>query len=1228
MKNQMNELNMSLSLLQKGATACAGRYPSKVGHEDAKTQRNTKAAGSHEDTKAQSGSKPMQLSPRGSRGLTEDNKLGDASCVGMTAPNNRQPCPFRAGTFGRVSTLLATVICQLATILLLFTTQADAQAISRMPYDSIRMFTLSGSGSTLIVENATRNRTGGFLQNTWNGRTQFSYAVDSIRVSGDTLYYHRGDGWHYKKMGYISASESDPVFVAHVANTISAANISNWNTGYNKRVVGIGLAGTSTKTITLTLGDGSLLAAAFNDQGLTSYDETDPTVPAHVKAITDTSISRWNTAWTEYVKDMVIEKDTVTNIVTIYLSKNGGKFLIGSFSVGAGGGGPSNDDLHDVSTRGSATSHTIDAGGFTTDSGPAMMPEGLKLDSSAGLTLIDNADGDLVMHNHSTGFKTTLRTSNTADREHSFQDKSGVVAHTSDIADTSALLRNLISSKVPLARTITINGTTYDLSADRSWTIATNVGSVAWGSITGTLSGQTDLQNALNSKLNISDTVNTRTRVYAGNGVIITGTFPNHTVRADTGLLAARLRLYNVNDSMKVVNDARYVQLGGSYANPTWITSLAWSKLTGVPSIVTQASAVVNNGNALSASTQNPTSQPTHVFAWNGGVSQYVRGDGTLANVSGLGSSDGNNYPTALSYSSDTLRVQRNGLAELYAVIPLSVKVDVQRFLDSVLVLKNLYTLPVGRVAIGDANNKITSSANFTYVGTQLHVNKDDKWGALHTGHIFLKEDDWSIPPGVATGKGVIYPQNDGKLYWRNSGGTIYDLTAVGAGGGSGISSLNGLTGSAQTFAINNGGTFGFTSSGTTHTLNIPTASASNKGLLSSSDWLVFNGKAAGNHTHTIQQAIDAGNTLTEGTQIKSNKSIVSFYNDSLKLEADEHLVLDANKIILRKLASETNRGLQVESDGMVTTFDLVGTISALIADSLAAYKPKFYIDSVSLIGDGTVNNKVRINPTWLDSVIAAAGGGGGGSQLATPSPLVADAISATQVKLDWTNVANESSYEVQRSTNGSTWSTINSPAANATTYTDAGRTASTLYHYRIKAVGDGDTYLNSAYTSDTATTWAGAGGGSSTAVVTSFTPASLRSDFGADLGFGFTVGNTAITVTEVSRWVNSGNNQTHTLKIVDASGTVMVSTSTNLAGASVGWKWETVSPTVLAANTKYYIFSSETVTGDTWSDNKPHTVLPVITNTIASYSEGGVISEAAGLTSYQYVGVNFKIAD
>jgi len=56
-----------------------------------------------------------------------------------------------------------------------------------------------------------------------------------------------------------------------------------------------------------------------------------------------------------------------------------------------------------------------------------------------------------------------------ADRNYQFPNASGVIALTSDIPS--------LSGYVPTTRTLTINGTTFDLSANRSWTIAAGVSS-------------------------------------------------------------------------------------------------------------------------------------------------------------------------------------------------------------------------------------------------------------------------------------------------------------------------------------------------------------------------------------------------------------------------------------------------------------------------------------------------------------------------------------------------------------------------------------------------------------------------------------------------------------------------------------------------------------------------------------------------------------------------------
>jgi hypothetical protein len=75
------------------------------------------------------------------------------------------------------------------------------------------------------------------------------------------------------------------------------------------------------------------------------------------------------------------------------------------------------------------------------------------------------------------------------------------------------------------------------------------------------------------------------------------------------------------------------------------------------------------------------------------------------------------------------------------------------------------------------------------------------------------------------------------------SGGII---SSSGGGGGGGITSINSLSAAAQSLEVGTTGTnFNISSVGTAHTFNIPSASVSNRGLLSNTDWINFNSKQA-----------------------------------------------------------------------------------------------------------------------------------------------------------------------------------------------------------------------------------------------------------------------------------------------------------------------------------------------------------------------------------------------
>jgi hypothetical protein len=82
-----------------------------------------------------------------------------------------------------------------------------------------------------------------------------------------------------------------------------------------------------------------------------------------------------------------------------------------------------------------------------------------------------------------------------------------------------------------------------------------------------------------------------------------------------------------------------------------------------------------------------------------------------------------------------------------------------------------------------------------------------------------------------------------------------------------GLNSLNGLSDQVQYFAVGTSGTdFAISSSVDTHTFNLPTASATNRGALSSADWTTFNSKEPALTKGNLTEATSAVLTITGGT--------------------------------------------------------------------------------------------------------------------------------------------------------------------------------------------------------------------------------------------------------------------------------------------------------------------------------------------------------------------------
>jgi len=154
------------------------------------------------------------------------------------------------------------------------------------------------------------------------------------------------------------------------------------------------------------------------------------------------------------------------------------------------------------------------------------------------------------------------------------------------------------------------------------------------------------------------------------------------------------------------------------------------------------------------------------------------------------------------------------------------------------------------------------------------------------------------------------------------------------------IQSLNGLTGAIQTFATGSSGTdFAISSVGTTHTFNIPTASGSNRGLLSTSDWTTFNNKQAGDATLTALAAYNTNGILTQtaadtftGRTITGTTNQVTLTNGNgvsgnptVSLEGPHNFTtLTSNGVLYGNGTS----AIQVTSAG-ITNSVLIGTTSS-----------------------------------------------------------------------------------------------------------------------------------------------------------------------------------------------------------------------------------------------------------------------------------------------------------
>ncbi len=104
----------------------------------------------------------------------------------------------------------------------------------------------------------------------------------------------------------------------------------------------------------------------------------------------------------------------------------------------------------------------------------------------------------------------------------------------------------------------------------------------------------------------------------------------------------------------------------------------------------------------------------------------------------------------------------------------------------------------------------------------------------------------------------------------------------------------------------------------------------------------------------------------------------------------------------------------------------------------------RYYYQVLATNATGNSGYSNIANATTLEAPVAPA----------APSNLVATAISETRIDLSWSdNSDNESGFVVKRSLDGTSgWAKIATTAANATSFSNTGLSASTQYYYKVRA--------------------------------------------------------------------------------------------------------------------------------------------------------------------------------
>jgi len=200
----------------------------------------------------------------------------------------------------------------------------------------------------------------------------------------------------------------------------------------------------------------------------------------------------------------------------------------------------------------------------------------------------------------------------------------------------------------------------------------------------------------------------------------------------------------------------------------------------------------------------------------------------------------------------------------------------------------------------------------------------------------------WSV-----TNTAVTMPYYPGALPPPSAASAIFTVTQqAGIMAGTGMTALNGLTDAVQTISTGTTGSdFNVASSGTIHTFNLPTASATKRGALSTADWTTFNGK---------EPSITAGTT---SQYYRGDKTFQTLDKSAVGLGNVDN-TSDANKPV--STATSTALGLKQDTLVSGTSIKTVNGTSLLGSGDISL--PSNKLSAIGTNVTGTIANTISAN--------------------------------------------------------------------------------------------------------------------------------------------------------------------------------------------------------------------------------------------------------------------------